>query len=255
MKEPVAIHLPDGRILTKNSSEEDLNELRRNVNMRRWFSHRDPIAGTDAANLVAYSWLSEKAGKPVDWDDSGTGEPLEVKTAALERCEISSDIPVIAIFDASTYTSFVSSWPTDDDMLRHLHDQTKSKSILVCDLGYQGCWDIAIRKQPVTLHGVREAIGHIAATEARLILCDYSHLLTAAQFDDLQLPNHEQGRRFEISIAPGDYKCRFIQMYYRPRTDERNPDDPGLYIELLPSSGIATHSEGIFWNTHLGTDL
>jgi hypothetical protein len=231
-QEPVAIRMPNGKLLSRQSSRDEI-----------WACRRDAIMGKieprEEINLVTYGWLNES-----DNQTPGNGPLLETSRAEYGNYVLKEDYPLFAIYDPACYQTFVSNFWDWETLQFHFAQQMQNYHILICSAGVQGDWRIKIQHEPVLLSGVREASGSIMAAGSRLILCDYGHLTMGAQFSDIKLPDDEPFGAYEIKVRPGTFNIRVIQMNIEPGEN----DGPDIILEILQAQRPLPAWYEIVWN-------
>lgn len=229
---PSAIRLPNGRLLTRQSSRDEI-----------WATRRDAVMGKiepgEQINLVTYSWLNDADNKR-----TVSGAVLETRLAVYGNYSLKDDYPLFAIYDPACYQTFVSNFWDWETLQFHFAQQMRLYSFLICSAGARGDWHINIQHEPVLMSGAREASGSIMAAGSRLILCDYGHLTMGAQFSDIKLPDDEPFGAYEIKVRPGTYNIRVIQVNLQPG----DGDGPDIVLEILKANRPLPPWEEIVWN-------
>ncbi|HEY0073997.1 MAG TPA: hypothetical protein VGB77_07845 [Abditibacteriaceae bacterium] len=126
----------------------------------------------------------------------------------------------VALVDAAAYPSFVAKKWSLPQIQKHFVAQMNQGTILPWGTGAPGNWRIDITDGSTTgiksrlraVQGYREFRGYITATGTKLHLTSYDELTMVAQFKDRQLPSEGSNEWF-ISICPGEYECRVVQLY------------------------------------------
>ena len=213
-----AIRLPNGKILTRLSSRDEIWSVRRDAIMGK-------LAPGNQINALTYSWLNESTG------ENGDGSILDAVQAPYGKYELGPDYPYFAIYDPACYQSFVSNYWDFQKLREHFIQQMSLYRILVGSCGMPADRVIEIKHEPVLLSGVRESSGSIMSAGSRLILCDYGHLTMGAQFSDIKLPDDEPFGAYEIKVSPGTYNIRVIQMRVDPFAEQS--EGPDLILEIL----------------------
>lgn len=231
-QEPSAIRLPNGKLLSRLSSRDEI-----------WAARRDAVMGKiepgEEINLVTYGWLNDTDNK-----SSGNGEVLETRQAVYGNYNLKDDYPLFAIYDPACYQTFVSNFWDWETLQFHFAQQMRLYRFLICSAGERGDWQINIQHEPVLMSGSREASGSIMAAGSRLILCDYGHLTMGAQFSDIKLPDDEPFGAYEIKVRPGTFNIRVIQLNLEPAGDK----GPDIILEILKANNPLPPWEEIVWN-------
>lgn len=228
---PSAIRLPSDKVLTRNSSRDEI-----------WAVRRDAVMGklepSEEINLVTYRWMNDNEGF-----DEGDGRVIECRLAEYGHYKIKDDYSLFAIYDPACYQSFVSNFWNWESLQEHFVQQMKLYRFLICSAGSKGEWKIDIKHEPVLISGARETSGSIMAAGTRLVLCDYGHLTMGAQFDDIKLPDDEPFGAYELRVRPGTYNIRIIQLNMEPGQDE----DPDIILEILKANNPLPPWSEIVW--------
>jgi hypothetical protein len=151
------------------------------------------------------------------------------------RIEVTDDSGFLALADPDAYEGFIGDWDYDSIMERFQREMA-ARRVLVWGSGQEGCWTVAVSLTPSTVRGEREALGSIVCTKGRLLVTNYESLTTAAQFDDVTLPEPHQLTDV-VEVPPGSYRCRVVQVSRRAHNwDKAQP--PEFVIELEASSNL-----------------
>lgn len=231
-QKPSAIRLPNGKLLTRKSSRDEIWALRRDAVMGK-------LLPSEEINQLAYGWMNhedEEAG-------AEDGSVLETRLAEYGNYCLKDDYSLFAIYDPACYQSFVSNFWDWDKMNEHFVMQMKLYRFLICSAGEHGDWRIKISHEPVLMSGVRETSGSIMAAGSRLILSDYAHLTMGAQFDDIKLPDDEPFGAYEIHARPGTYNIRVIQLNLNPFEGE----GPDIILEILKANNPLPPWQEVCW--------
>lgn len=230
-KSPSAIRLPNGKVLTRLSSRDEI-----------WACRRDAVMGKlepgEDINQLTYSWLDEGSL------ENGDGSVLETRLAEYGKYRLSQDHQFFAIYDPACYQSFVSNFWDWDKLHEHFIQQMGMYHFLICSAGNPAERRIEIKHEPVLKSGAREASGSIMSAGTRLILCDYGHLTMGAQFSDIKLPDDEPFGAYEIRVRPGTYNIRVIQMNLEPGESE----EPDVILEILKANNPLSAWDEIAWH-------
>ncbi|HYV27682.1 MAG TPA: hypothetical protein VFA77_09130 [Candidatus Eisenbacteria bacterium] len=137
--------------------------------------------------------------------------------------KVTDDSGFLAIIDPDAYRGFVHANWTWDGIQEHFRREMHDRHLLIWGTGMEHFWRIDISFQPTRTAGFREVVGSITASRGRLLLTNYENLTMAAQSPDVTLPEEHERERV-LSVSPGLYDCRIIQLYEFTRaTSPREP--------------------------------
>lgn len=252
MKEPSEIRLPDGRILTKHSDVECFEELSRNVAMRKW--QEKSTGSRSVLRRVGYRWKCEQSGYPIPWEESGDGGIIYVEESPYGFMGFCDDYGLYGIYDPDSYESFVSEDWGWDELRDHFHEQMRLMRMAIFSSTCRANWSFGIMHEPVACTVFREQTAPIVATSNRLILCDYSHLVSGARREDIKLPEDDYYFCYEIRVKPGTYNVRVIftsdpmNKYESCEVPESTIEEPDIFLEVLETDNPAKTWDRIMWD-------
>jgi hypothetical protein len=238
MQEPSSVILPDGTVITQETDEPTLYEIRAQIVKKRWASWQVNQCGTDPANTVLYRWGCRKHGSHPDWDfeEAGIGPPLHLREVRPTRTSVADDRGLLCIIDPDAYTCTDGDW---DEFQKNLLEQIKVHRALVCDLGHGANWDTEVSTKHINIkhNAFRCANGPIFSTKGKFTICGAESLF----FYRPEVP-HMVMIGLEFDVKPGSYNCTFVQLrppdYLHPDYEnwqnDRQRSDPEVIVQLLP---------------------
>jgi hypothetical protein len=125
--------------------------------------------------------------------------------------KVTDDSGFLAIIDPDAYQGFVHVDWTWDTIQEHFAREMRERHLLIWGTGMENVWSIDVSLQPTRATGFREVVGSIDVSRGRLLVTSYDSLTMAAQFPDVTLPE-EHEREQVLSVSPGLYDCRIIQL-------------------------------------------
>ncbi len=144
--------------------------------------------------------------------------------------QVADDSGFIGIFDPHAYVSFVAESWTFEQLVDHFKAEMQHYHLLLWATPYEEIWRVDVRQEASPITGFREYTGPIVATENLLCLTSYDSLSMGAQFEDVSLPQQSDWDLY-ITVTPGAYQCRIIQMQDPDACIET--EDADFVIELL----------------------
>jgi hypothetical protein len=166
--------------------------------------------------------------------------------------EITDDTGAIAFVDPDAYESFIAEEWTVEQLDEKFKAQMSQKHLLIWETGMENIWRVQVDFAKTHVRGFRDATGPIVATQGRLLLTSYDSLAMAAQYNDVRLPEpHELDQ--VISVPPGEYHCRIIQMYdFDPLWREPHQElDVDFVIEIIAGNDLAPVWREPPWASHV----
>lgn len=145
--------------------------------------------------------------------------------------EVTDDSGFLALVVPATYEGFVDSEWTLDQLLAHFKSQMARNSLLIWGTGLEGFWNVDLVLNKTAVIGFREVSGPIHVVGGSILLTNYESLTTAAQFNDVALPENHQ-KHLLLPVPDGEYRCRIVQMFDPERAESAGDNRPDFVIEV-----------------------
>lgn len=145
---------------------------------------------------------------------------------------VTDDSGFLALVVPGAYDAFVARDWTLDQLLRHLRAEMSRARLLIWGTGLEGEWTVDVRLEPTSVHGFREVVGPLRVEGRHVLLTNYESLTTAAQFEDVRLPEARQAHLL-LTLDDGDYRCRIVQMFDPERQSAALDGAPDFVVELI----------------------
>lgn len=165
--------------------------------------------------------------------------------AAITKLRTVDDSGLLAIVDASAYSTFVDADWTYEQLLAHFAAQMAKGTILVWECGDGGGdYQIEVRTGFTDTQGFRSGVGCVRVRSGRLNVASYTALTMAAQFEEYGIPAKEEIE--DVFDVPWEsVRVRVVQMY--DPTDYENQPTVHFILELEP--GEVPPLGGVLWET------
>lgn len=160
--------------------------------------------------------------------------------------EVTDDSGFLALVDPDAYQGFVGEDWTFEALVAHLEAAMSEQRLLIWGTGLEGFWRVEVSTAGTAANAFREISGPIEVSAGRLLLTNYESLTMAAQFRDVSLPEDHQ-RDQVISLAPGTYNCRILQLF-DPDEDLEEGEGPDFVLEILPAEAPAAAWQKVPWS-------
>lgn len=144
--------------------------------------------------------------------------------------QVADDSGFLGIFDPHAYISFVNENWTMEELVDHFKAEMHHYRLLLWGTGCEETWRVEVRHEASEVTGFQEFCGPIVATENLLCLTSYDSLIAGATFEDVSLPQQRNWDLY-ITVTPGTYQCRIIQMQDPDECSEN--EGPDFVIELI----------------------
>jgi hypothetical protein len=158
------------------------------------------------------------------------------------------DSGLIAVVNASAYSTFVDPDWTYEQLLEHFAAEMAKGTVLVWECGDGGGeYLIEVRKGFTDTQEFRSAVGWLKVNNGALNIASYNALTMAAQFEEYGIPSKQEGE--EVFDVPWEaMRVRIVQMY-DPSDYE---DQPSVHFVLELEPGEAPPLAGVLWETSSG---
>jgi hypothetical protein len=160
------------------------------------------------------------------------------------------DSGLIGIVDAAPFQGFVSPDWTLASLFGRFKEEMARRRLLLWGTGADyGNWRLRVQ-EPSSVKGYRTVQGPIEASGTALHLCAYEHLTVVAQFADKSLPGEGGDELPCLSVTPGLYVCRIVQLYdpaLAMSSEVFERTEPHFLLELEPTTSAVPAWTEVPW--------
>ncbi len=168
--------------------------------------------------------------------------------------EVTDDSGFLAVVVPASYSSFVDSNWSFDQLFDHFRQQMVQRSLLIWGTGSEGFWKVDVRVEKLSVRGFRDASGPLRVVGGAVLVTNYESLTMAAQFEDLRLPEEHQRDQL-VNLADGDYCCRIVQTFDPKQRESAEDDVADFVVEFSRSKVLPQSWSEVPWIAAGGTPL